>query len=176
MERQLNETEILSIFSNISLFSKVAEDKGIQKLAQHSLLVSEGANKTLMKQGDKGNKTFIMLNGSVEVHMKNMSGEDSVIAILEANYKKHVHPIIGELSLISNRMRTATIRSATPVELLLIENKTFFSIVEEFPRMGMHFYREMCDLLQGRLESSNKNVVALFEAYVDEMFTVDTHM
>lgn len=175
-KRQLNNVEISGIFSNISLFSKIADNEGIQKLAHHSKFVFKKNGTTLMREGDKGDKTFIMINGTVEVHMKNMSGEDSVIAVLEADFEKHIHPIIGELSLINDRVRSATIRAITNVELLIIENKTFFAIIKKFPYMGMHFYREMSALLQKRLEKSNKNVVALFEAYVDEMFTLETHI
>ncbi len=173
-EKQLSTIEIHNVFSNISLFSKIADNEGIQTLTYQSNIISKKKGTILMKEGDKGDKTFIMINGTVEIRMKNMSGENSVIAVLEANFEKHIHPIIGELSLISDRSRSATVRAITDVELLIIENKKFFDIIKKFPSVGMHVYREMSVLLQKRLEKSNKNVVALFEAYVDEVFTFET--
>ncbi len=122
-----------------------------------------------MREGEIGTQTFIMLNGNVEVKMRNMSGENSVVAVLKSSFKDHIHPVIGELSFINKRERSATVIAITPVDLLVIECETFFSIVEEFPSVGMHVYREMCLQIQKRLETANKNVMALFDAYIDEM-------
>ena len=55
--------------------------------------------------------------------------------------------LIGEMGVISNSPRTATIRATGKATLLRIEADTFMNLLSENPPMSLHVMRELTDKL-----------------------------
>lgn len=72
------------------------------------------AHAALFKQGEIGTEAYILLSGSVEVLVTPPGGMPTVIARL------HRGDIIGEVSLIQNVPRIATVRSLTACQVLIL--------------------------------------------------------
>jgi EAL domain-containing protein (putative c-di-GMP-specific phosphodiesterase class I) len=76
---------------------------------------------TIMCQGDKGESAYIIENGLVEIRLERKSSEDTIVGTRGAG------SMIGEMSLIDNAPRTATI--------IAIEDCTLLEItVDDFSR------------------------------------------
>ncbi len=73
----------------------------------------------IIREGDAADKFFIIAKGTVEVYYHQDGDKDTVIARLsDGNY-------FGEIGLLEGGKRTATVRAATAVTLLVFDRETF---------------------------------------------------
>jgi CRP-like cAMP-binding protein len=98
---------------------------------------------TLMQEGDEGNKMYFLHRGKVDV----LVGADmKKVATLEAG------AVVGELSLIGETKRSATIRAAEICDCRSLDKHTFARLLRYFPEERLSFHR----LAERRLESLNQ--------------------
>ncbi|MBU0621708.1 MAG: cyclic nucleotide-binding domain-containing protein [Gammaproteobacteria bacterium] len=78
---------------------------------------------TIFKEGDKADGLYMIRRGSVTVS-RLISGKEVVLAYVSAgNY-------VGEMGLVSNSPRSATVRAASPTEVVLLEAERVKSVLE----------------------------------------------
>jgi CRP-like cAMP-binding protein len=108
-------TEVPARFPLIPLFSHLAEDAFIKVLG--SLKLRRHANgDTVLKEGDPGDSFFMLADGVVVVSKK-LAGKDTVLAHL------HQGAVFGEMALVSNAPRAATVTAMGDVDLLELSRK-----------------------------------------------------
>jgi CRP-like cAMP-binding protein len=97
-------------------------------LRSHSLFAIEdiGAGQVIFKQGDEGDCAYFIHSGQVEV-IKKESGADKVVATLSKGQ------YFGEMALISDEPRNATVRSATSVRLAVLGKQNFLTMLSLMP-------------------------------------------
>ena len=105
----------------------------------------------VFRQGEPGDAAYFIVSGSAEVLMHDRDGEVSIAAVGE-------NEMVGEISILCDVPRTATVRAATELVTLRISKDRFFGVLEEFPEMAVGIMRE----LARRLESTT---VRLREAH-----------
>ena len=64
------------------------------------------------------------------------------------------HAIVGEIAILCDVPRTATVNARTPLLTLRIDKETFFRLVNEFPQMAVEIMRELAH----RLEKTNQQL------------------
>ena len=80
----------------------------------------------LFREGDAGDCLYLIQRGSVTVS-REIGGKESVISYVAAgNY-------VGEMALISNAPRSATIKAAVPVEALRLDGEKFQQLMARNP-------------------------------------------
>ena len=105
------------LFAGLS--RKELED--LAKLAD-DLEVPEG--KVLTRQGDTGREFFVLMGGEVEVERDGHSLG-----------RRGAGDFIGEISLLEDIPRTATVTAATSVRLFVLTAQSFRSVVEAQPEV-----------------------------------------
>ncbi|WP_118134170.1 cyclic nucleotide-binding domain-containing protein [Oceanicella sp. SM1341] len=116
-------------------------------LAQLKLLVLMAENRTfhdgecLMRQGEDGNAAFVLLNGDAEILVE-AHGKDTAVARVGA------HEVVGEMALLTEGPRSATVRALGTVQALRIDRTTFLKLLKQFPEMGLELLRVMTDRLE----------------------------
>lgn len=169
------ESYAMKIFEQVNIFSKISNEDGIQKLFRANSLMVMDTEEYIIAEGDIGVCAYIILSGSVEVSRKSLSRDDIVVAAFSIDYedilktKAKEFPLLGEHSLVGKDPRTATVKATSPTVVLRINFSDFSKVIEAFPKIGVHVFREICYMLQNRLKTSNNNVVALFDAYLSTM-------
>ena len=98
------------------------------------------SGQNLFAQGDTGDAAYVLINGEVDVIVDTPKGELAV-AKLSGN------EIIGEIAILCDVPRTATIRAAVDIEALKIEKDHFLRMLQEFPEMAVEVMRELADRL-----------------------------
>jgi len=78
----------------------------------------------IIRQGDEGDKFYIIRRGKVEV-IKEYGEKSDVIAILETG------AFFGELALLRKEPRAATIKATEEVELLTLSKEIFMDVVQK---------------------------------------------
>lgn len=131
----------VDLLRKIPIFAKIDPAK-LKLLAFTSERISFEAGQTLFSQGDQADAAYVIIDGSADVLVGTNSGLVSV-----AHLGKNA--LVGEIGILCDVPRTATIKALTPLETLKIEKNNFFRLIEEFPQMATEVVRELaCRLAQ----------------------------
>jgi CRP-like cAMP-binding protein len=117
-------------------------------LAQGQLL-QFGPGEFVFRQGDPGERLFVVKSGVLEVLAAQADGADPVpVAYLGTG------EVIGELALLTGSPRSATVRSPERAELFVVDKGVFFDLMDVLPA----FSRNLCVVLARRLEATTLKV------------------
>ena len=105
-------------------------DQELQQLVDNATPVSLSAGETLMVQGDPGDSAYVVLKGGFEIQKQ--SGP-SLIKIDVRNPGE----IIGEMALLSNSPRSATVVAVTDSEALRISQEVFEELLSTSPSASL---------------------------------------
>ena len=139
----------VELLRRVPLFTKVSPAK-LKLLAFTSDRVTFGADQVIFNQGDQGEDAYVVLSGTADVLVNLQSGQVKVASV-EPN------EIVGEIAILCDVVRTATVRTVTPVEALRIRKDQFLTLLAEFPEMAIEIMRVLADRL-------NRTTAALIEA------------
>ncbi|KAI9353676.1 hypothetical protein BDR26DRAFT_10163 [Obelidium mucronatum] len=78
----------------------------------------------IIKQGDSGNEMYFILSGKVNVYVNGAK----VVSLYDGAY-------LGEVSLITRHLRTATVQAVLPCVLYKLTRHDFHAVINEFPDM-----------------------------------------
>ncbi len=128
----------------VPMLAKLDPSK-LKLLAFTSQLLTFDDQEILFEQGDPSDSTYLVMRGDVEVLAG--SGEDVVVAgVLGAN------ELVGEMGVLANAPRSATIRAHGQVVALRIEADMFLDLLAENPSAALDVMRQ----LSGKLARSHK--------------------
>jgi CRP-like cAMP-binding protein len=133
----------------VPLFSGIEPIK-LKLLAFASERLEFSAGQDLMRQGEHGDAAYVMLAGEAEVLVTN-SDVETRVAMMTGN------EFIGEISILCDVPRTATVRALTRVETLRIDRDQFFELVENSPSIGIQMMR----ILSMRLAKTTAELIDL---------------
>ncbi len=136
------------IMAQIPLFSGIDRSK-LKLLAFTSEQVTYAAGDTVFRQGDLGDRAYVVLEGNVDVVIEAESGERVVAQIGK-------HQLFGEMALLANRPRTTTIRAASDTRLLALRQDVFVRLVEEDAATALGITRVLIDRLANTLQGVSK--------------------
>lgn len=123
----------------IPLFAGVAPAK-LKLLAFASDRVSYRTGETLFRQGDPGDAAYVILEGRADILAEAEAGQIK-IAVLEDN------AIVGEIAILCDVSRTATVRAAAPLEALRIRKDDFLKLLADYPDMMFEILRSLAQRL-----------------------------
>lgn len=132
--------EEVDVLRKIPLFARIEPSK-LKLLAFTSERVSFQKGDVLFRQGDMGDAAYILIQGDAEVLVDSPRGEIRV-ARLGRN------DIVGEIAILIDIPRTATVRAETPLVTLRVSKDLFFRLVTEFPQIAVEIMRELAHRLE----------------------------
>ncbi len=132
----LQEVEMLR---RVPLFSQIDPAK-LKLLAFTSERMTFQAGQDLCKQGDSGDAAYVIINGDADVIVE-QGGNEIVVARVSEN------AVIGEIAVLCEIPRTATVRAMTRLDALRIDKEHFLRLIREFPEMAVEVMRELADRL-----------------------------
>ena len=109
------------LLRSIPLFARLGSGE-LQRLSQLTTDVDVPAGRVLMRQGDVGSEMFVISSGRVTVEM-------------DAEPLKELGPgsWFGEIALLSEGPRTATVTAAEPSRLFVLAHHEFHDLMDEMP-------------------------------------------
>ena len=129
----------VELLRNIPLFAKIDASK-LKLLAFTSQRLTYNADDIVFEQGDAGDAAYIIIGGEADV-IVGTPGGPLVVATLKQN------EIVGEIAILCDVPRTATVRAKTQLTTLRISKDLFFSMVVEFPEIAVEIMRELAHRL-----------------------------
>jgi CRP-like cAMP-binding protein len=94
----------------------------------------------LCEQGERGDAAYIILSGEADVLVDTPRGRLKVATL-------HRNDIIGEIAILCDVPRTATVVAASELETLRISKENFFELVTQFPQIGIEVMAELASRL-----------------------------
>jgi cyclic nucleotide-binding protein len=95
---------------------------------RHSLFDFEtyAPGHVIFRQGDEGDRAYFIHSGEVEVIREENGAEDVVAKLTKGHY-------FGEMALISNAPRNATVRALTEARVAVLGKKNFLTLLSVMP-------------------------------------------
>ncbi|KFG66579.1 MULTISPECIES: Crp/Fnr family transcriptional regulator [Microvirga] len=141
------ETEVQSL-RQVPMFRDV-DPARLKLLAFTSERVQFAGGQRFFSQGDPSDAAYVILDGRASV-LLNTPGGDIQVAELGSN------ALVGEMGILSDTPRSATIMAAEPTTALRIDKRVFLELLAQFPQMSLAIMRELAK----RLERTNAQLVA----------------
>lgn len=125
--------------------------KELQSLSErlHSRTFAAGAN--LITAEQPGEAVYMILSGTVKVHIEQASGNDVVLAILGPG------DIVGEMSLVDSAGRSASVITLDDSTLVWMDRQSFQENLRLIPTLAMNLVR----ILSGRVRLANEQIQTL---------------
>ena len=134
----------LDLLRSIPIFAGL-DGRQLEKIAQLTDEVDVPAGKVLMRQGEPGNEMFIIVSGSFTIERNgNVIRECGAGAAL------------GELAILSEGPRTATVTANEPGRLLVVGHREFHSLLDVAPGISRH----LLETLARQLRALDEDAVA----------------
>jgi len=108
----------VELIRKIPLFSKLSK-RGLEDVARIADELDLPAGKVMAQEGDRGREFFVLLEGAADV---TKSGE-SINTMHDGDF-------FGEIALVTQMPRTATVTATTPVRVLVITERDLAAILK----------------------------------------------
>ena len=137
----LPEEEKLQFLKKTELFAELPETE-LKSICQIATEVAYPADATLFEEGDEGDSLYLIVNGEVSI----IKAGTEVLFFNEKGY------CLGEIALIDNKPRSATVKTVTSTQFLRITRHDFYNAMMREPRIGSGMFRVLNDKIRRDLE------------------------
>ncbi|MBM2838231.1 MAG: Cyclic nucleotide-binding protein [Deltaproteobacteria bacterium] len=120
-------------------------DEELKKVSSSSRINLFGKGEVIVRQGDTGDTCYLIRSGSVDVVLKDESGDERFITNLKPG------DFFGEMSLLAGDPRTATVIAREDTSCLVIASQAFQGVFVENPDLA----ERLSELLARRLSELN---------------------
>ena len=131
--------EEVELLRNIPMFARIEPSK-LKLLAFTSERLTFQSGQDLCVQGGDGDSAFIIIEGDADVIVDSPNGPLTVAAMGR-------NDVVGEIAILCDVPRTATVRATTDLTALKISKDLFFRLVTEFPQMAVEIMRVLATRL-----------------------------
>jgi CRP/FNR family cyclic AMP-dependent transcriptional regulator len=132
---------MMSGLEKVSIFARVSKAhlERLSKLAKRETFAKDTA---IFFQDDRSGALYIVLSGAVKVYQTADDGKERVINTLGPG------EIFGELGLLDESPRSATVATLEPTEVLALTSKDVRAVVKEEPDVLWRIVEALCDRIR----------------------------
>jgi CRP-like cAMP-binding protein len=124
-----------------TLFNRL-EGELLDRLSEAMRPVGLKRNEVLFVQQDVPDGCYCVLDGALKISILDEDGEEVVLAALGAG------DVVGEMGLIDEAPRSATVTSLKASELGFLSTAEFHAVAERYPALYRHLLRLVCSRLR----------------------------
>jgi CRP-like cAMP-binding protein len=145
------------LFRSVSIFADLdaASVAALERLAEAR---DFPAGAVIVSQEDRGDALFVLVKGKAKVVLYGDSGREIILSIFKAP-----GDFFGEMSLLDDQPRSATVIADVPSRLLVLSRRDFQAHIERHPRTALRVLQE----LSRRLRRADEVIgnLALLDVY-----------
>jgi CRP/FNR family transcriptional regulator, cyclic AMP receptor protein len=119
----LRRNEKVDLIKRVPLFADCSRGE-LEQIAQLADEVDLDEGKALTRMGEPGREFFVLLEGEADVTRDGQSIN-----------KLHAGDFFGEIALVEDTPRTATVTATTPMRALVITDRAFKQLLEKQPEI-----------------------------------------
>jgi CRP/FNR family cyclic AMP-dependent transcriptional regulator len=128
--------DIPSLLRQVPLFSGM-DASDLEHLATVVRHKAVSKASVVFREGDPGDEFLVVVEGSVKIELNSEDGKELTLAILRP------YQFLGELSLLDDFPRSATVVALEDCRFLVISKADFHRVVDTYPRMGFPILRAL---------------------------------
>ncbi|MGZ6221849.1 MAG: cyclic nucleotide-binding domain-containing protein [Syntrophales bacterium] len=113
----------------------------------------------IFRQGDPGDKFYIIHSGKVRVFRKDADGLETDLSVLGAGES------FGEMALLTGEVRSANVEAVKETRLMVLSKEQFDLILKDFPHITLFFVKQMSGLLLRNERIIEKEAQQLYRAH-----------
>jgi CRP/FNR family cyclic AMP-dependent transcriptional regulator len=135
-------SEAVDLLSKVPLFTECTR-KELETISRAAKEVTHQTGRVIAREGDSGVGFFMILEGSAKVDV----GGHERTTLGPGDF-------FGEISLLDEGPRTATVTAETPTRMLAIPAWSFKGLIEQYPSIAV----KMLKVVAQRLRSASQEV------------------
>jgi CRP-like cAMP-binding protein len=143
----VNDSKVLRGLNGTALFKNLP-DEVLINISKKAGLEAYNPEDIIVWEGEPSDRLFIIINGIVTIKKVIPNHPDKVFAYLLPG------STFGEVGILENKPRSATVQAMTNVEVLIFDRTYFLSMLHEYPSAAI----ELAKLLGHYLTESNKRL------------------
>lgn len=123
------------------------------------------AGEAILTEGEPGSSMFVLVGGTVETtkHL-GVIGLDGATPRQKVLVRLSAPQFFGEIGLLEDAPRSASVRAATACELLELRREDFERLVAADIRLGYTLVRNIATAIIGRLRDTDRDILKLTAA------------
>ena len=133
---------------HVWLFSELTDDQ-LESISSFTFEKAFEPGELIVEEGQTGNGLYVIVSGNVEVLKGDLAANPQVLA------KRGAGDVFGEMALLGEWPRTASVRALDEVQCLGIDRWVFLSQLERNPQVTIR----MLQILAQRLRDSDARFV-----------------
>ena len=140
-----SKAEILDLLADVSLFSGCTK-KELAEIVSAAKVVAHDAGDVIAREGQRGLGFFLVVDGQADVTI----GGAKKATLGRGEF-------FGEVSLLDEGPRSATVTAATPITLLGLTGWAFKDLIERHPTIAL----KMLETVAGRVRTATAEAATL---------------
>lgn len=145
------DSNVVGLLKGVELFSELNEEQ-LAMLADLVVVQDFNRDETVVLEGDDSMQAlYLIASGSVQVYITGVDGRETILSFLERG------DFFGEMSLIDGEPRSASVRTVTDAQMMIIRRESFIQLIRQSPEISMSLLSE----LSKRLRKANKQIGSL---------------
>jgi len=133
------------------MFDKL-DIQDLSLISQHMNIIDVHAGEIVFREGETGDYVCFVVDGQLEVIKKTENGKEVTLCKLRRNNS------IGEMAVIDEFLRSATVRALTKSTLVTLTRKGFNRILGEYPLIGIQILKGISRLLSLNLRKTSSRL------------------
>lgn len=127
-KRKYNAVSALKL---VPFFNNLSEDE-TEKLSRRLVPRRFNSGQIIFHHGDPGGLLYIIIKGKVKITHSTPDGQEAMLAIFGAG------DFFGELALLDDSPRSATIEALEPTETMTLHRDEFIRFIHDNPNFSLH--------------------------------------
>ena len=148
---QLSTSTIIDLLINIPIFDSLDSEE-LRIIVKYMNVVEAKKGEFIFQEGDRGDYVCFVADGTLDVIKASETGQKVALSTLNRGRS------IGEMSILDNFPRSATVRARTSSILLTLSRDSFETIIDEHPRIGIKIVRGVARLLSLSLRKTSSRL------------------
>ena len=144
-------TAIIDFLIEIQIFDSLTSDE-LRIVAKYMNFMDFQPREIVFREGEKGDYVCFVAEGSLNVLKKNENGRQVIIASLNKGRS------IGEMSVIDDFPRSATVKARNDTTLVILTRKGFDQILKVHPNIGVKILKGISRLLSMNLRKTSSQL------------------
>ena len=140
--------EEIDVLASIPLFAGIDRSK-LKMLSFASERYNYAGGEVIFKQGEVGDNAYIVIDGEADVLLELPEGPKKIVTMRR-------NDLFGELALLCEAPRTATIQAASDLTVMSVAKDVFFKLISEDTEMSARLTRSVAE----RLERTTRDLSA----------------
>jgi len=150
--------DVNSILAESELFSGLS-DASLERIANHLKNVRFERGLVICREGDVGHAMYIIVAGSVSVSSDMGWGQRELD-------RKGPGAVFGEMALISNDVRSATVRAIDETECLQLDSRDFDTLLDLDPALAQRIAKIMTRRFSTLVHKTSNELLGAYRALI----------